>query len=160
MGGLPTRGAGARWASRALLLVLFNFTSGAAAMPFVPARPPELGPPADVVASADELTPLVVKFKGGVTRLEVDGAIKSTGGTEVREHPQLRLHVLNVPAVAEEAILAAYAKHPAGGGGEPAHPGASAGSPDGPPYAHQGAPPKISWGRADGVVPTTRAPKI
>ena|SRR5437867_9937020 len=62
MGGSPTGGTAPRWVSRAvlLLLFLFNFTSGAADMPSVPARPPELSPPADVVASTEEIAPLIV----------------------------------------------------------------------------------------------------
>src|SRR5256712_9210005 len=126
----------------------------------VEVRSAEVAPPATVVASTEEVAPLVVKFRSGATRVEVDGAIKSTGGTEVREHPQLGLHVLQVPAAAKEAILAAYAKHPAVEWAEPANRVASAGSPNDPLYAQQWALPKISWDKAYGVVPISGSAKI
>src|SRR3989441_2836706 len=158
MGDLFLRSA-ARWTTRALLLVLFNFIS-AAPVAVVSAQDSAVTSPTATVASTDDTVPIFVKFRSGAARLEVDGAIKSTGGTEVREHPQLRLHVLNVPAAAKEAILAAYAKHPAVEWAEPAHRVASAGSPNDPLYAQQWALPKISWDRAYGVVPITGSAKI
>src|SRR5438094_10593054 len=86
--------------------------------------------------------------------------MRTTGGVAVREQPQLRLHVLRVPAVAKEAILTGYKKHPAVEWAEAAHRVTQAGSPNDPLYAQQWALPKISWDKAYGVVPILGSAKI
>ena len=78
----------------------------------------------------------------------------------MREHPQLRLRVIQAPAAARAAILAAYAKHPSVQRAEVAHRVAKAGSPNDPLYAQQWALPKISWDQAYGVVSIPGAAKI
>src|SRR5438093_1511066 len=158
MGDLSLRSA-ARWTTRALLLVLFNFIS-AAPMAVVSAQDSAVTSPAPTVASTDDTVPIFVKFRSGTAPSEIDAAMKTTGGLAVREHPQLRLHVLRVPAVAKEAILTGYKKHPAVEWAEAAHRVTQAGSPNDPLYAQQWALPKISWDKAYGVVPILGSAKI
>src|SRR5437899_2852108 len=158
MGDLSLRSA-ARWTTRALLLVLFNFIS-AAPMAVVSAQDSAVTSPAPTVASTDDTVPIFVKFRSGTAPSEIDAAMRTTGGLAVREHPQLRLHVLRVPAVAKEAILTGYKKHPAVEWAEAAHRVTQAGSPNDPLYAQQWALPKISWDKAYGVVPILGSAKI
>src|SRR3989441_1218035 len=158
MGDLFLRSA-ARWTTRALLLVLFNFIS-AAPVAVVSAQDSAVTSPTATVASTDDTVPIFVKFRSGTAPSEIDAAMKTTGGLAVREHPQLRLHVLRVPAVAKEAILAGYKKHPAVEWAEAAHRVTQAGSPNDPLYAQQWALPKISWDKAFGVVPILGSAKI
>jgi len=68
----------ARWTTRALLLLLLNFISAAPSLAFIPAES-IVAPPNGVVASTQETAPILVKFKSGAQRSDVDAAIKSTG---------------------------------------------------------------------------------
>jgi len=111
-------------------------------------------------ASTEETVPILVRFKPGVLRSEVDAAIKATGGASMREHAQLGLRVVEVPAAAQEAVLTAYARHPLVRSAEPAHRVTAAGSPNDPLYAQQWALPKISWDKAYGVIPILGSAKI
>src|SRR5438093_3182827 len=158
MGDLSLRSA-ARWTTRALLLVLFNFIS-AAPMAVVSAQDSAVTSPTPTVASTDDTVPIFVKFRSGTAPSEIDAAMRTTGGLAVREHPQLRLHLLRVPAVAKEAILTGYKKHPAVEWAEAAHRVTEAGSPNEPLYAQQWSRPKISWDKAYGGVPILGSAKI
>src|SRR5438093_9782505 len=127
MSGRQALHPAARWATLALLVLLVNLMS--APLAFMRTQNAEVTLPATVIASTDDSAPLLVKFKPNTTRDEIDRAIKVAGGTLVREHPQLRLRVIQAPAAARAAILAAYAKHPSVQRVEVAHRVAKAGSP-------------------------------
>src|SRR5438309_9669408 len=124
-----------RWATLALLVFVVNLVS--APLGFMPAQSAEIALPATALAATDDSAPLLVKFKPNTTRDEMDRATKAAGGTLLREHPQLRLRVIQAPAAARAAILAAYAKHPSVQRAEVAHRVAKAGSPSDPLYAQQ-----------------------
>jgi uncharacterized repeat protein (TIGR01451 family) len=158
MSGREDLNPAARWAALALLVLVVNLIS--APLGFMPAQSAEISLPATVLASTDDSTPLLVKFKPNTARDEMERATKAAGGTLVREHPQLRLRVIKAPAAAKSAILAAYAKHPSVQWAEAAHRVAKAGSPNDPLYAQQWALPKISWDHAYGVVPIPGSAKI
>src|SRR3989475_987029 len=158
MSGREALNPAARWATLAVLVLLVNLMS--APLAFMPAESAEVAFPATVLASTDDSAPLLVKFKPNTTRDEMDRATKAAGGTLVREHPQLRLRVIQAPAAARAAILAAYAKHPSVQRAEAAHRVAKAGSPNDPLYAQQWALPKISWDKAYGVVSIPGSAKI
>src|SRR5438132_6506727 len=158
MGDLSLRSA-ARWTTRALLLVLFNFIS-AAPMAVVSAQDSAVTSPTPTVASTDDTVPIFVKFRSGTAPSEIDAAMRTTGGLAVREHPQLRLHVLRVPAAAAEAVLPACGRQPLCRSAEAAHRVTQAGSPNDPLYAQQWALTKISWDKAYGVVPILGCAKI
>src|SRR5437867_10118621 len=77
MGDLSLRSA-ARWTTRALLLVLFNFIS-AAPMAVVSAQDSAVTSPAPTVASTDDTVPIFVKFRSGTAPSEIDAAMRTTG---------------------------------------------------------------------------------
>src|SRR3989442_10501593 len=159
MRDLQTLCPAARGITRALLLVLLNFISPPQFMAFAPAES-VVAPATGVVASTEDTEPILVKFKSGALKSDVDAAIKSTGGTELREHSPLRLHVLQVPAASREAVPAVYARHPFGEWAEPAHRVRQAGSPNDPLYAQQWGLPQISWGKAFRRLPIPGSSKI
>src|SRR3989442_4445755 len=143
MRDLQTLCPAARGITRALLLVLLNFISPPQFMAFFPAES-VVAPATGVVASTEDTEPILVKFKSGALKSDVDAAIKSTGGTELREHSPLRLHVLQVPAASREAVLAVYPRHPFLEWAEPAHPVRQAGTPDRAVHTREMAPPRVS----------------
>src|SRR2546426_1254268 len=146
MRDLQTLCPAARGITRALLLVLLNFISASPFMAFVPAES-VVAPATGVVASTEDTEPILVKFKSGALKSDVDAAIKSTGGTELREHSPLRLHVLQVPAASREAVLAVYARHPFVEWAEPAHRVRQAGCPNDPVEPAPRGPPKKPLGQ-------------
>src|SRR3989442_12354995 len=98
MGDLSLRST-ARWTTRALLLVLFNFIS-AAPVAVVSAQDSAVTSPTATVASTVDTVPIFVKFRSGPGPSEIDPAMKTTGGLAVPEHPQLGLPGLRVPGAA------------------------------------------------------------
>src|SRR5438876_549864 len=155
-----------RWSTRLLLLLLFNFISAAPSMAFAapqsPVTPTDSAIPTATSGSAstEETVPILVRFKPGVLRSEVDAAIKATGGASMREHAQIGLRVFEMRATAQEPVLTAYTRHPLVRSAEPAHRVTAAGSPNDPLYAQQWALPKISWDKAYGVIPILGSAKI
>src|SRR3989442_6796528 len=150
----------ARGTTGALLLVLFNFIPAGPAMAFVSAQEPAVTSPAGIAASNDDTAPIFVKFKSSAARSEVDAAIKTKGGIHLRDHSQLRVHELRVPAAARGALVAAYAKDPSVEWAEAAHRVVQAGSPNDPLYAQQWALPKISLDKAYGLGPVLGSAEI
>jgi hypothetical protein len=97
--------------------------------------------------------PFLVKFKPTATSATIDAAIKTNGGTSIRELDQIRTRIINVPASAQSAILAAYSKDPSVERATAAIKMKKVGDPNDPGYAQQWALTKINWNAAYGVVP-------
>ena len=104
---------------------------------------------------------LLVKFKSGTTTAQADSAIKGAGGTSQRSLNQIRTRVIEVPAAAEQGILAAYKASPVveRAAAEVTSFG-TAGTPDDPAYAQQWALPQIGWDQAYGSVAIGGSAKI
>jgi hypothetical protein len=96
---------------------------------------------------------LLVKFKPGVSNADVSSAVHAAGGQISRSHPQIRTHVITVPASAKDQVLAALARNPFVERAAAAVKLTKAGSPDDPGYVQQWALSKIAWDQAYGVVP-------
>src|SRR2546428_1819671 len=151
--------------------VLRALPADAALIPSTPVEAAVPAPSAPSLSTGAELgvsslpasvskVPLLVKFKGAATDAEIDAAVGALGGEVVRDLPQLRTRVLNIPSEALDAVVAAYGRHPAVEHAAAAVRLEQAGAPNDAGYAQQWALPKISWDMAYGVVPVLGSAKI
>lgn len=101
-------------------------------------------PPGDTVQ-------IIVKFKASDNSNAVDAAAQASGGKALRDLPQLRIHIISVPARAADNVLAAFAHDPSVERATKAVKFHKAGTPDDPLYPQQWALPKIAWDQVYGT---------
>src|SRR5437868_2548353 len=96
------------------------------------------------LASGPGTVPILVKFKATATAADIDNAEKGSGGQKARAFDKLRTHVLNVPAAARDAVIAALSKQAAVERVSAAVRMSKAGDPNDSGYAGQWALPKMA----------------
>jgi len=95
---------------------------------------------------------IIIKFKASATSEDMDVATRDSGGVVLRDIPQLRTRVIQVPASDGEQVLAALVQNPSVQRAAMAVRVTSAGTPNDSEYREQWALPKIAWDQVYGTV--------
>jgi subtilisin family serine protease len=110
--------------------------------------------------SSNNSTAFAAAVQGSDNATPIAAAVRASGGRGLRDLPQLRTHVISVPANAAENVLAALANDPSVERAATAVKFHQAGTPDDPGYTQQWALPRIAWDQVYGTTPITGSATI
>jgi thermitase len=101
-----------------------------------------------------------VRLASGLTETDAADAIVAGGGTEVSSIPELRLHVVEVPADIVDVAVAEYSSDPRVQSVDRDHSRDAEATPNDPAYGAQWALPQIGWDQVYGTTSATGSATI
>ncbi len=130
-------------------------TSTEAPAPNDTAPPTDSSSPASSDPAPDQTRTFLVRLVSGLTDTDAADAIVAGGGSEVSSIPELRLHIVEVPADIADAAFAEYSSDPRVQSVDRDRSRDAEATPNDPAYGSQWALPQIGWDQVYGTTSAT-----